>query len=319
MSEWRAAVNRKALARLDKALPAIFPQGVLIHALQRRFMPPMPRLAVDSYWRAHPVRADRLARALAGRSGAPAGWRWRLFSGGATSHARHYDFAGRTGAGLMRGGLSLRTPPAPYREPRHALGPGFCCVCGQPVYRFGWHVDLWGGGANMNATWHAACVVAWDLWTAPSGHAAVLKRLQRRRCELTGGRLWRTAEVDHRVPLFRVWREHRDLAWPLLLRYWGVPNLRVLSRPRYGRRAKTADDGRSAGAGCSGGACRPHSRRPLEFGHRRRPRFSCRCPFRAGIRLDSYQLLPLRKSAPPRPRKERHVERPPIRRPGRTL
>src|SRR5216683_2799147 len=78
MSEWRAAINRKALARLTKALPAIFPPPVLTHALQRAFTPPMPRLAVDSYWRAHPLRADRLARALAGRSGTPPGWAWRL-------------------------------------------------------------------------------------------------------------------------------------------------------------------------------------------------------------------------------------------------
>ena len=78
MSEWRAEINRKALARLNKALPAIFPPAVLIHALGRRFTPPMPRLAIDSYWRAHPLRADRLARALAARSGAPPGWRWRL-------------------------------------------------------------------------------------------------------------------------------------------------------------------------------------------------------------------------------------------------
>jgi hypothetical protein len=27
----------------------------------------LPRLAIDSYWRAHPIRADRLARALAAR------------------------------------------------------------------------------------------------------------------------------------------------------------------------------------------------------------------------------------------------------------
>jgi hypothetical protein len=48
MSEWRAAINRKALARLDKALPAIFPRVVLIHALARRFTPPLPRLAVST-------------------------------------------------------------------------------------------------------------------------------------------------------------------------------------------------------------------------------------------------------------------------------
>ena len=209
MSEWRAAINRKALARLDKALPAIFPKVVLIHALARRFTPPLPRLAVDSYWRAHPVRADRLARALACMSGAPAGWRWRLVPGAAMpprlADGHNCDAAdeptlsldqgrgrGRQ-SGLMRGAPTLRTPPMPYREAAHTLGPGFCCVCGQPVYRFGWHVDLWGRGVNTNAAWHAACVVAWDLWTAPSDHAAVLKRLQRRRCAATGARLWRTA------------------------------------------------------------------------------------------------------------------------------
>jgi hypothetical protein len=272
MSEWRAAINRKALARLDKALPAIFPRVVLIHALARppRFTPPMPRLAVDSYWRAHPVRADRLARALACRSGAPAGWRWRHFSGGAAPHrlpeARDRDPPGELArarvrrAGLMRGALTLRTPPAPYRESAHALGPGFCCVCGQPVYRFGWHVDLWGRGANMNAAWHAACVVAWDLWTAPSDHAAVLKRLQRRRCAATGGRLWRTAEVDHRIPLFRVWREHRDLAWPLLLRYWGVPNLQIINRDVHAH--KCAAEARQRRAARRDGAERPQKASP---------------------------------------------------------
>src|SRR5215471_1016170 len=78
MSEWRDEINRKALARLEKALPEVFPPPVLIHAMGRRFTPPMPRLAIDSYWRAHPVRADRLARALAAKSGAPAGWTWRI-------------------------------------------------------------------------------------------------------------------------------------------------------------------------------------------------------------------------------------------------
>src|SRR2546430_14378687 len=73
-SEWRADRNRQALARLTKALPAIFPGPVLTHALNRPFTPPMPRIAVDVYWRAHVIRADRLARALAARTGAPAGW-----------------------------------------------------------------------------------------------------------------------------------------------------------------------------------------------------------------------------------------------------
>jgi hypothetical protein len=44
-----------------------------------------------------------------------------------------------------------------------------------------------------------------------------------------GGRLWKGAEVDHRVPLFRVWREYRDVPWPKLLDFWGLPNLQVIN------------------------------------------------------------------------------------------
>lgn len=225
MSEWRAERNRQALARLTRALPQNFPAAALTHALNRSFTPPMPRLAVDSYWRAHPIRADRLARALAAQSGAPDGWTWRLGSD--------------RGDGLS---ASFRAPPAPYREPRFSRGPGYCCVCGQPVYRLGWHVDLWSKGPNRNAGWHTACVVAWRLWNAPSDHAALLRRLQRRRCAETGRRLWKTSEVDHRVPLFRVWQEHRDTDWPALLAFWGVPNLRVINRDAHA--AKCADEAR---------------------------------------------------------------------------
>ena len=57
----------------------------------------MPRLAVDGYWRAHPLRADRLARALARRSGTPDGWTWRLKEG------RKSELP-----------ASFRSPPAPY-------------------------------------------------------------------------------------------------------------------------------------------------------------------------------------------------------------
>ena len=107
MSKWqdqKAEINRRALARLTKALPDIFPPGVLGRALRRPFIPPTPRLAIDSYWRAHPLRADRLARALAGKSGAPAGWMWRL------------------GSPRERLPASFRAPPAPYREAAFALG-----------------------------------------------------------------------------------------------------------------------------------------------------------------------------------------------------
>ena len=85
MSETRELANARALARLQKALPEIFPAPVLTYALNRRWTPPMPRLAVDGYWRTHPLRADKLARALARRSGTPDGWTWRLKEGRAKS------------------------------------------------------------------------------------------------------------------------------------------------------------------------------------------------------------------------------------------
>jgi hypothetical protein len=213
MSEWRDAKNRQALARLTKALPDVFPAPVLTHAMRRPLTPPMPRLAVDSYWRAHPVRADRLARALAAKSGTPPGWSWQL-----------------SAAPRDRRPATFRVAPAPYREEAYSRGPGSCCICGQPVYRLGWHRDLWGRGPNRNATWHAACVVAWDLWNGPSDYVGALKRLQSRRCATSGARLWKTAEVDHRVPLFRVWRDHRARPWPSLLAFWGVGNLQVINR-----------------------------------------------------------------------------------------
>ena len=216
-SEWRAARNEKALARLEKALPPGFPAPVLARALARPFIPPTPRLAVEGYWRAHPLRADRLARALAVRSGTPDGWTWRL------------------GTGRKKDPLptSFRMPPAPYRDVEFARGPGHCCVCGQPVYRLGWHADLWAAGPNRRASWHAACVVAWQLWVAPSDQIALLRRRQRHRCAQSGQRLWKTAQVDHRLPLFRVWAEHRDLPWPALLAFWGAPNLQVINRDSH--------------------------------------------------------------------------------------
>jgi len=212
-SQWREERNRRSLARLSRVLPQVFPPQVLASALSRPLIPAMPRLAVDDYWRAHPLRAERLSRALAVRSGAPAGWSWRLASA-------------RT-AGLA---ASFRAPPAPYREPEFRLGPGHCCVCGQEIYRFGWHVDLWNRGRNRNAEWHACCVAAWRLWNAPSGELRILKRLQKQRCARSGKRLGRASEIDHKVPLFQVWRERRHMPWPELLAYWGQPNIQVVNR-----------------------------------------------------------------------------------------
>ena len=214
MSTWRDDKNIKARARLESRLSEFFPACVLTHALRRPLIPATQRRAVESYWRHHPLLADRLARALAAKTGEPDGWQWRL--------------AQDKTPGLP---ISFRIPPAPYREAAFTRGPGHCCVCGQPVFRLGWHRDLWGDNKpNKNAVWHAACVVAWQFWTAPSDHLKALKIRQSRKCPLSGRRLLKTAEVDHRIPLFQVWSEHRRRPWPELLAFWGAPNLQVVNK-----------------------------------------------------------------------------------------
>jgi hypothetical protein len=108
VSKWldqAAERNRRSLVRLTKALPAIFPPFVLSRALNQSFILPTPRLAIDSYWRAHPLRADRLARALAAHSGAPNGWKWQ--------------FGSNRNTGLP---ITFRAPPAPYRERAYSGG-----------------------------------------------------------------------------------------------------------------------------------------------------------------------------------------------------
>jgi hypothetical protein len=237
-SEWRAERNYRSLERLERALPQIFPKPVLIHALARPLVPPLPRLAIDSYWRSHPLLADRLARALAAKTGAPPAWTWTV--------------SGSREPGL---GTTFRAPPAPYREAEFKLGPGRCCVCGQLVYRFGWHVDLWKRGPNRNVEWHAACVAAWRLWAAPRTHLQMLKRLQLHRCAETGKRLSGGAEVDHRIPLHRVWQERRADDWPSLLAFWGVPNLQVINRDAHAAKCLAEVQARwSKGAGQHGAA-----------------------------------------------------------------
>src|SRR5580704_4434460 len=129
MSGWhelKAERNRQSLGRLNKALPTIFPSGVLSRALSRPFAPPTPRLAIESYWGAHPLRADRLARALAARSGAPSGRTWRL---------------GDRGGGVP---TSSGPRPAHYRNRKTPGGRGCCCFSGNPVFPPVGIVDLGG-------------------------------------------------------------------------------------------------------------------------------------------------------------------------------
>jgi hypothetical protein len=53
-------------------------------------------------------------------------------------------------------------------------------------------------------------------------------------------------EEDHRIPLFRVWREYRDAPWPELLRYWGLPNPQVINHEAHVAKCSTEARNRRA-------------------------------------------------------------------------
>ena len=85
MTSWQEETDRRngqALARLSKSLPAIFPPAVLARAHSRPFIPPTPRLAIDSYWRAHPIRAGHQMLGISLQTG-----------GDITGGRAHYDQA----------------------------------------------------------------------------------------------------------------------------------------------------------------------------------------------------------------------------------
>jgi hypothetical protein len=75
-----------------------------------------------------------------------------------------------------------------------------------------------------------------------AANIAKLPELLRNFLPAAAEKLWRSAEVDHRVLLFRVWHEHRDLPWPKLLDFWGLPNLQVINRDVHA--AKCANEAR---------------------------------------------------------------------------
>ena len=97
-------------------------------------------------------------------------------------------------------------------------------------------------GRTVPTRMRSGTALAWSPGSSgmrPSSQIRLLRRIQSRRCAQSGVRLWRNAEVDHRVPLFRVWGEHRDTSWPRLLDFWGLPNLQVINRDVHAAKCAT--------------------------------------------------------------------------------
>ena len=74
------------------------------------------------------------------------------------------------GLGLERG-RELQDAAGAVSRGALRQGPGHCCICGQPVFRFGWHRRSGRRRPPSRGQWHAPCVAAWKFWNAPSDQA----------------------------------------------------------------------------------------------------------------------------------------------------
>jgi hypothetical protein len=141
---------------------------------------------------------------------------------------------------------SHRRLPLPFYED-HSLLPaqfGYCRICAGPVFKHNAH---FGDAISKRAYWHAVCLKAFTFWSTPDPDVLGLR--QNWRCNHCGedlasaptdehrdlirysGHFRSTVQVDHVVPLYRVWRDMRGLYWTDLIRFWSSDNLQVLCIP----------------------------------------------------------------------------------------
>jgi len=210
----------------------------------------------ESWWAARPWLAHSTALMLCRRSAWQGNWRELCVD----QRNKPNPNQGRPGEPwfITVPVVNHRRPPAPFYEGQESG----CRVCGQPVYTGG---EFYARGRQPGpGRWHSCCVAAWKLWTAPGEYRKLLAEAQRFRCTETSKPLrflhrhpwqkpselprlvWDVIEVDHQVPLWRVYREAQE-AWPEVLHYWGPGNLRALSRD--GHQAKTSREAKERARG----------------------------------------------------------------------
>lgn len=119
---------------------------------------------------------------------------------------------------------SGRRPPLPFYDGDSE--PGRCRICGQPT--------------GSRVTWDPKCVTTYTLWTKPGTYALPLAVGQDGLCAITREPIGPPAreylidfEIDHEIPIYRVRRDFADRPWFDLLRYWGLSNLRGITRAAH--------------------------------------------------------------------------------------
>lgn len=183
-----------------------------------------PGLRVERYWYRHPLRAFALMRALMIANNDPyeQGWPEIKSVGRSTwTPAGRYEFK------ISAEKPMFRKPPMPYLKG--------CPMCGQKRYNLGWHTNWDGKGESSRGKWHAACRSAYLLMTKPSEFSDFFIDLQDGLCAISGILLEdaKRIDIDHIIPLYRVYRDYSHLQPEQLVQFWGPRNLRAISNKSH--------------------------------------------------------------------------------------
>lgn len=174
-----------------------------------------PALRVDRYWHRHPLRAFNLMRALMRSNPKPYESDWPQI----VTPSKWCKVEKRHIHGLPK--AKFRIPPQPYKYG--------CPMCGLTRYNLGWHTDWNGLGMSDRGYWHKACAAAFGMMQAPSNYSNFFKERQNGLCAITQDPLNDDCDIDHIIPLYRVYRDFGHLPIDQIVGFWGPWNLRAIT------------------------------------------------------------------------------------------
>ena len=143
---------------------------------------------------------------------------------------RHPD-TGEPGLIVRPDKILFREFPKPYNHGGHGGG---CPMCGGPRYALGWHKDWDGTGESKRGYWHYACSAAYRLISTPNEYGKFFKERQNGICAISGQPLIEGLyDIDHIIPLYRVYRDFGHIPVLDLIEFWGPGNLRAITQDAH--------------------------------------------------------------------------------------
>lgn len=108
-------------------------------------------------------------------------------------------------------------------------------MCGGKRYKLGWHKDWDGSGESDKGWWHVSCGTAYSLMTTPNDFVDYFKKKQNGLCGISGEKFiaGEKIDMDHTIPLYRVFRDYGHLPIEKIMQFWGPRNLRAVKNSQH--------------------------------------------------------------------------------------